>query len=69
MADTWRAPEDTCQSSRGQTWVKSSKWSQEVTGDQDCRPLNITVAVIVNDDSRSVGDACRDLDEKGVRIK
>jgi len=42
------------------SWLKSSKWSQEV----DVKPLNITV--IVNEDSRSVGDACRDLDEKGI---
>jgi len=42
------------------TWLKSSKWSQEL----DVKPLNVTV--IVNEDSRSVGDACRDLDEKGI---
>ena len=43
-------------------WLTGSKWSQEVA--EDCRPLSITV--IVNEDSRSLGDACRDLDEKGV---
>ena len=47
------------------TWLRSSKWSQEVTGEQECRPLSLSV--IVNEDSRSLGDACRDLDEKGVR--
>ena len=49
------------------SWLRSSKWSQETSGDDDCRPLNITV--IVNEESRSLGDACRDLDEKGVRDK
>ena len=44
------------------TWLRSSMWSQE--GEEDCRPLNITV--IVNEDCRSLGDACRDLDGKGV---
>ena len=44
------------------TWVRSSKWSPELP--EDIRPLNVTV--IVNEDSRSLGDACRDLDEKGI---
>ena len=43
-------------------WLRSSKWSPELT--EDVRPLNVTV--IVNEDSRSLGDACRDLDEKGI---
>ena len=41
-------------------WLKSSRWSQ----DSSSRPLKITT--IVNEDSASLGDACRDLDEKGV---
>ena len=44
------------------SWLASSKWSQEFPS--ECRPLNISI--IVNEDCRSVGDACRDLDEKGV---
>ena len=44
------------------TWLRSSKWSPELP--EDIRPLNVTV--IVNEDSRSLGDACRDLDEKGI---
>lgn len=46
------------------SWLRGSKWCQD-TEHAECRPLNITV--IVNEDSRSLGDACRDLDEKGVR--
>ena len=44
------------------TWLSSSKWSPDLS--EDIRPLNVTV--IVNEDSRSLGDACRDLDEKGI---
>ena len=44
------------------SWLATSKWSQELPS--SCRPLNISI--IVNEDCRSVGDACRDLDEKGV---
>lgn len=44
------------------TWLANSKWSQEQH--PSCRPMNITI--IVNEDSRSMGDACRDLDEKGI---
>jgi len=44
------------------SWLASSKWSQEFP--PECRPLNISI--IVNEDCRSVGDACRDLDEKGI---
>ena len=46
------------------SWLADSKWSQDLPS--ACRPLNISI--IVNEDSRSVGDACRDLDEKGVSI-
>ena len=42
------------------SWLASSKWSQ----DNSCRALKITT--IVNEDCTSLGDACRDLDEKGV---
>ena len=45
-------------------WLNWSKWSQELPA--ACCPLKISI--IVNEDSRSVGDACRDLDEKGVNI-
>ena len=41
-------------------WLKSSRWSQ----DSALPPL--AISVIVNEECRSVGDACRDLDEKGV---
>ena len=44
------------------SWLADSKWSQDLP--LACRPLNIST--IVNEESRSVGDACRDLDEKGV---
>ena len=46
------------------SWLASSKWSQDLS--TVCRPLNISI--IVNEDCRSVGDACRDLDEKGVSL-
>lgn len=42
------------------SWLTSSRWSQQ----SSCRALKITT--IVNEDSASLGDACRDLDEKGV---
>ena len=48
---------------RVKSWLASSKWSQ----DSSCRALKITT--IVNEDSGSLGDACRDLDEKGVSGK
>ena len=41
-------------------WLSSSRWRQ----DCESRPLKITI--IVNENSASLGDACRDLDEKGV---
>ena len=44
------------------SWLASSRWRQ----DSDSRPLKITT--IVNEDSASLGDACRDLDEKGVSV-
>ena len=44
------------------SWLASSRWRQ----DSDSRPLKITT--IVNEDSASIGDACRDLDEKGVSV-
>jgi len=44
------------------SWLADSKWSQDLP--LACRPLNIST--IVNEESRSVGDACRDLDEKGI---
>jgi len=44
------------------SWLTDSKWNQDLP--PACRPLNITT--IVNEDCRSVGDACRDLDEKGI---
>ena len=46
------------------SWLTSSKWSQDLPA--VCRPLNISI--IVNENCRSVGDACRDLDEKGVSL-
>ena len=46
------------------SWLASSKWSQDLP--TVCRPLNISI--IVNESCSSVGDACRDLDEKGVSI-
>ena len=41
-------------------WLNSSRWRQ----DCESKPLKITI--IVNENSASLGDACRDLDEKGV---
>ena len=40
------------------SWLASSSWSRE--------PSPMTITVIVNEECMSVGDACRDLDEKGV---
>ena len=45
------------------SWLKTSRWRQ----DSDSRPLKITT--IVNENSASLGDACRDLDEKGVSLR
>ena len=42
------------------SWLSSSRWRQ----DSDSKPLKIIT--IVNEESASLGDACRDLDEKGV---
>ena len=44
------------------SWLSSSRWRQ----DSDSKPLKITT--IVNEESASLGDACRDLDEKGVSM-
>ena len=40
------------------SWLASSSWSRQ--------PSPMTITVIVNEECMSVGDACRDLDEKGV---
>merc|ERR1719341_3212703 len=40
------------------SWLASSRWSSQ--------PSPLTITVIVNEECMSVGDACRDLDEKGV---
>ena len=48
------------QASLVKAWLAASRWSQ----DSAAPPL--VISVIVNEECRSVGDACRDLDEKGV---
>jgi len=40
------------------SWLASSRWSSQ--------PSPLTITIIVNEECMSVGDACRDLDEKGV---
>ena len=40
------------------SWLASSRWSSQ--------PSPLAITVIVNEECMSVGDACRDLDEKGV---
>ena len=40
------------------SWLASSRWSRQ--------PSPLAITVIVNEKCMSVGDACRDLDEKGV---
>ena len=39
-------------------WLAASRWA--------AAPAPLAITIVVNEECRSVGDACRDLDAKGV---